>query len=123
LQEHISQIEELGASVIAISPLTALKSNELHESLHLAFTLATDYKNMVAESFGLVFTLPDPLITVYNSFGIDLSAANNEESFTLPIPATYIIDQSGQIQHAYINTDYTKRLDPEEIITKLHLLT
>jgi peroxiredoxin len=119
LQEKISLIEQLSASVVAISPLSALKSNELHESLHLTFTLATDHRNILAAEFGLVFTLPEPLLTVYTNFGINLNAANNDESFTLPIPATYLIDQHGLIRHAYINTDYTERLEPEEILTTL----
>ncbi len=122
MQEKNSEIEQLGASVIAVSPLTAIKSNELHENLCLSFTLATDYQNTLADEFGIVFTLPTPLITVYNDFGIDLKAVSTEESLRLPIPATYIIDQSGLIRHAYINTDYTERLEPEEILTTLRSL-
>ena len=59
---------------------------------------------------------------IYGSFGIDLPAANGDQSFELPIPATYVVSQDGIIAFAFIDADYTNRLDPETIIAELKKL-
>lgn len=61
------------------------------EKLELAFPVLSDVGNTVAGSFGLVFTLPGALREVYAGLGIDLPAANGDETSRLPIPATYVI--------------------------------
>jgi peroxiredoxin len=56
---------------------------------------------------------------IYAGFGIDLPAANGDDRFELPIPATYVIDTNRKIRMAFVDPDYTRRLDPEEIIATL----
>jgi len=79
----------------------------------------SDAGNQVAKDFGLVFVLPEELRPIYQDFGIDLPAHNGDNTFELPIPATYVIAQNGTIIHAFVDPDYTKRLDPAEIIAAL----
>ena len=59
---------------------------------------------------------------IYRSFGIDLPAANGDESYELPVPATYIIKQDSIISYGFVDADYTNRLDPEIIIRELRKL-
>jgi peroxiredoxin len=40
-------------------------------------------------------------------------------SWTLPIPARYVIDQDGSIVYAEVNPDYTRRPEPEELLPAL----
>lgn len=44
---------------------------------------------------------------------------NGDESFELPIPATFVVDRDGKIVYAFVDADYTKRLDPIEIVSIL----
>lgn len=67
----------------------------------------------------LVFTLPEDLRPIYEGFGIDLPAHNGDDTFELPIPATYVVATDGTVVHAFVNADYTKRLEPAEIISAL----
>ncbi|NEP04203.1 MAG: AhpC/TSA family protein [Okeania sp. SIO2G4] len=119
LQKYLPQITELGAKLIAISPETADNSLSTTEKNELTFEVLSDRGNQVAKEFGLVFQLPEELRPIYQSFGIDLPAYNGDESFELPIPATYVVASDGTIIHAFVNPDYTQRLDPEEIINVL----
>ena len=32
------------------------------------------------------------------------------------MPATFVIDQSGVIRYAFVNVDFTRRAEPEEIV-------
>ncbi|NER01459.1 MAG: AhpC/TSA family protein [Okeania sp. SIO3C4] len=120
LQKYLPQITELGAKLIAISPETPDNSLSTTEKNELTFEVLSDGGNQVAKEFGLVFQLPEELRPIYQNFGIDLPAYNGDESFELPIPATYVIASDGTVIHAFVNPDYTQRLDPEEIINVLN---
>lgn len=119
LQKYLPQIIESGAKLIAISPETPDNSLSTTEKNELTFEVLSDRGNQVAKEFGLVFQLPEELRSIYQSFGIDLPAYNGDETFELPIPATYVIASDGKVIHAFVNPDYTQRLDPEEIINVL----
>ena len=122
LQKYLPQIKELGAQLVAISPQTPDNSLSTTERDELSFEVLSDQGNQVAKEFGLVFTVPEELRPIYQGFGIDLPAHNGDETFELPIPATYVIDSNGTIVQAFVEADYTKRLDPEEIIATLRNL-
>ena len=55
-------------------------------------------------------------------FSNDLAVANGEPSWTLPMPARYVIGQDGVIHYAEVNPDYTTRPDPEELYPVLEKL-
>lgn len=116
LQVALPEIEKLGANLVAISPQTPDNSLSTTEKNELSFQVLSDVGNQVARQFGLVFTLPEQLRPIYQEFGINVTAHNGDESFELPIAATYIVDRNGIVIHAFVDADYTKRLDPEEII-------
>lgn len=73
----------------------------------------------MAQRYGLTFTLPEDLKKIYLQFNIDLEKYNGDGSWTLPLPARFIIDQEGIIRYAAINADYTVRPEPEETIAAL----
>ena len=75
-----------------------------------------DKGNKVASQFGLVFKLPDDLQGLYSNFGIELERFNGDDSWTLPMPGRFILDQQGKIVSADVNPDYTIRAEPDEII-------
>jgi len=44
------------------------------------------------------------------------------DHFELPMPATYIIRQDGVIASAFVDADYTQRMEPTSIIETLNTL-
>ncbi len=112
-------MRELGATLVAVSPEKPDNSLSTAEKNSLTFEVLSDVENRVAHQFGIVFQLPEDLRPIYTEFGINLSAANGDDMFELPIPATYVIDTDRIICMAFVEPDYTKRLDPEEIIATL----
>lgn len=119
LQKALPEIQAQGAILVAISPQTPDNSLSTVEKAKLSFEVLSDVGNYVAREFGLVFTVPENIRPIYASFGIDLPASNGDQTFELPIPATYIINTDGAIVYAFVDADYTQRLDPEKIITVL----
>ncbi|MGF1485982.1 MAG: peroxiredoxin-like family protein [Prochloraceae cyanobacterium] len=122
LQKALPEIKRLGANLVAISPETPDNSLSTAEKNQLSFQVLSDLGNQVARKFGLVFTLPEQLRPLYQGFGIDIVKYNGDRSFELPIPATYVVDRDGTIVRAFVDVDYTNRLDPEEIIAALQEL-
>ncbi len=119
LQQVLPEIEEKGATLVAVSPQTAAASLATQNEWSLGFAALSDPGNAAARSFGLVFTLPDYVRPVYEKFGIDLKAANGDDSFELPISATYVIDRSGTVQWAHRDLDYRTRAEPSDILAAL----
>ena len=123
LQQALPEIEARGATLVAISPETPDSSLSTKEKNELSFEVLSDRNNQLAKQLGLVFTLPESLRPIYNNFGIDIPAHNGDSTFELPLPATYLVATDGTVIYSFANADYTKRLEPAEIITALDTLT
>ena len=116
LEEALPAFQELGASLVAISPQTPVNSKKSTQQNALTFPIVSDRKSHVAEKFGLKFALPDYLIEVYKTLGANLPGFNDDDSWTLPMPARYVVNTQGEIVYAEVNPDYTQRPDPEEML-------
>jgi peroxiredoxin len=122
IQAALSEIAQRGASVVAISPQTAPNSRKSARQNQLTFPILSDVGGEISAAFGLRFRLPDYLIELYKSFKNDLPAFNSEPSWTLPMPARYVVGTDGVIAYAEVNPDYTQRPDPSELLPVLEQL-
>lgn len=107
-----AQIEAAGASLVAISPQTEKQAYFMHDQHNLLFPLLVDAHNAVARQFGLVYRVPEEQQRLYRSTFVNLPFANGDDSWELPIPATYVVDRDGMIVFAGVNEDYTERAEP-----------
>ena len=114
LQGVQKEIESYGAMLVGMAPETPDRA--LSTAERAGIDILSDSGNRVAEQMGLVFELPQALRPIYEKFGIDIPAFNGDDSFKLPVPATYIIGQDGVIVYDFVNADYTQRLEPTEIV-------
>ncbi len=119
LNDAYPAIREYGAELIAISPNLREKTAQFAAENPFQFDLLSDEGNRVAGEFGLVFTLPDELRPIYEQFGINIPDYNGPDNYDIPIPATYVVNTDGSIVHAYVNPDYTQRMEPDEIVSIL----
>ncbi len=123
MEQAYTEIKFLGASLLMISPQTEGHSRALVKSKNLSVELLSDPGNQTAEKYGLVYTFPEDLKKVYLQFGVDLSKYNDDESWRLPMPARYIIDQEQIVRYAEVSPDYTVRPDPSHTIAALKKIT
>lgn len=114
-----TDVKNLGAELVSISPNVPEQSLVSIEQHSLGFEVLSDKSNLLAKQCNLVYELDHSLRPLYKEFGIDIPAFNADNSFTLPIPATYVVDRDGIIKMAFVDADYTKRLEPSEVITAL----
>ena len=58
-------------------------------------------------------------IDAIRRFGHDLPSHNGDGRWSLPVPATYVVDRDGRIVLAFVDPDYRKRLEPAAAIAAL----
>jgi peroxiredoxin len=122
LQEALPEIEAEGATLVAISPMVERFVRQVVMKNNLTFHLLLDKGNAVAGRFGIVHTFPDYLKELYLQFGNDFVKFNGDDSWTLPMPARYVIDREGIIRASDVNPDYTVRPEPDKTIADLTAL-
>jgi peroxiredoxin len=118
-QQALPHIQASGASLVAISPQTPHHSLAMAQKLELTFALLSDTGNQLARQFGLVFTIDKAVHGAYKRVCADLPAFNGTDSWELPMASTYLVDPSGIIRLAFVHPDFTRRLDPSVVITRL----
>ncbi len=115
-QDICPAIIEQGATLISISPNLHEKSVEFVAENPFTFDILSDEGNRFAHQYGLVFTLAEELRSIYEQFGINIPELDGDDSYEKPIPATYIVNTNGTIIHAFIDADYTKRMEPNGVV-------
>ena len=120
LKRYMSKLEAQDVTMISISPQLPKYNQKIVEQQRLNFDLLSDSGNTVAAQFGLRWTMVDPLKSLYNdTFRISLPRYNGDESWTLPVPARFIIGTDGIIKYVEYSVDYTKRPNPDVLVDAL----
>jgi len=113
------QLREIGALMVAISPQT-VRQNDFTAGQHsLPFPLLTDAGCELAEKFGLMYKVPEYHQQYYRSILVNVPFVNGDESWKLPLPATYVVDRGGTILFAEAHADFRVRPEPTEILDLL----
>jgi peroxiredoxin len=119
LNAALSQVERAGARLIAVSPQTVKQSFLMAEQHRLRFRVLSDPGNRVARQFGLVYRVPEDQQAIYRRVFINLPFVNGDDSWELPIPATYILERDSRVVYARTSPDYTERPEPAELVQTL----
>lgn len=122
LQGILPEIQGLGATLISISPEKPDNSLSGIEKNNLEFEVLSDSGNQVARDYGLLCMVYEEMRPLYLEWGLDVPAANGDDSWELPVPATYVIDSNSVVRAANTDKDYTKRMEPDDILTALRAL-
>jgi peroxiredoxin len=109
-------IEQAGATLAAISPQTVQQSFFMRDQHKLRFPLLSDAGNQVARQFGLTYRVPPDQKAIYQHAFVNLPFVNGDDSWELPVPATYILERDGTVLYASANEDYAERPEPEDIV-------
>ena len=116
MQRIEAEVLQLGGRILFVGPETEENAVQMMEKTHASIPLLYDIDGSVMEAYRLAFELPPALR------GLDLAEANPAAGWRLPIPATFVIAQDGRIRARFINTDYTYRMEPSEILTLIREL-
>ena len=122
-QRALPELQQFAAQILAISPQLPDNSLTTREKNHLTFAVLSDVRNKVANQFGIAFQLGKRLQKLYREFGHPLDLFNGPDGAQhLPVPATFLVDAKGVIRLAHVDVDYTRQLDPDDVIPILRKL-
>ncbi len=122
LQDRSADIAAAGGNLVAISVENPDRSAGVVKKDELTFTVLSDPNLDVARKFGIVYQLADATNEQYKSHGLDLAKYNETAKAELPLAVTYVVKKDGTISYAFIETDYKKRADPDEVIKNLEAI-
>lgn len=115
-QKMISQFQKAGAMIVAVSPDTQKEVSKTIQKRGITYSVMSDPNNSAAKEFGIAFKVDTGTLQIYKKFGIDLEGSQNNQDNELPMPGTYVIDKNGVIRYSFVDPDYTKRADPEDVL-------
>jgi peroxiredoxin len=108
-----------GVSFAAITPMSPLQAEFMRDQHKLAFPVLSDFGNKVSEQFGIAYRVPRYQQELYSTVFINLPHINGEDSWTLPLPATFAIGTDRLIRFAFADEDYTRRAEPADVLQAL----
>ena len=124
LQRALPDIRAAGASLLAVTPQSMTHTLSLAEKAELEFTLLSDADQQVIREYRLQFLLPSEVQQIYlGVYGLDLGKQNADGSWNLPVPGTFIIDREGVIRRRHVTADFTRRMEPDDVIEALAALS
>jgi peroxiredoxin len=118
-QKRLSEIRAEGANLVAISPETPDNSLSTAEKDRLEFEVLSDRGNKVAHAYGVAYKIPR---VIAEQSKARLAKYNGDDSGTLPLGVTYVIDREGIIRYAFVDADYRKRAEPSDVLAALRRL-
>lgn len=116
-QDILPQMQAENIQFVAISPELPDSTLSTKEKNELEFEVLSDAGNKVAKEYGIVFPLDESIKAPYKNMGIE--EYNGDDSYTLPLAATYVINSDNEIVYAFLDADYKKRAEPSEVLAKV----
>jgi peroxiredoxin len=113
------EVESLGAQIVAISPEKGRYGAELKSYAKAPFPVLADINNGYALELNLLFWVGDEKRKAMEAGGFDIVPYQGNETWMLPIPATFIVGRDGVVKARYIDPDYRKRMDLDELLAAL----
>lgn len=124
LQAKLPEFKAAGAQLVAVTPQLPDGSLSTVEQAALTFDVLTDKGAGFADQLGIVWNIPDYALAWHEKyFGLFLEEHNGEgNNSQLPVPATYVIDQQGIVRWRFVDVDYWKRAEPDEVLDAVKAL-
>jgi peroxiredoxin len=119
LQDSLQLLTAKGAYVIGVTPETSENIGKTVDKTHASFSIIEDKGYQIMKAYDVNYKVDDAMFGKLKSYGIDLEKNNGNTDHILPVPATYVIDNTGKIIFVHFDKDYTKRASINSI---LHIL-
>ncbi len=116
LRDIQEPLNELGASLIAVSPDKPETFGETVSELKLGYQVVSDSSMDAARGFGIAFQVDGTTLIKYRTFGIDLNEASGFDHNVLPVPSVFVVGTDATIAYVHSDPDYRVRPNPQDIL-------
>jgi peroxiredoxin len=110
-------VQKAGGQLVVITPEIAKYGRQLKIEVGARYPVLTDLDCGYALELKLAIKINDEKRSAMTSAGWDISPFNDNSHWILPIPATFVISQDGIIKGRFVDPDYRKRMDLDELIS------
>ncbi len=122
LADSLSFITDRGANIIAVTPESNEYIDVTIEKSDATFSIIYDEGHKIMDAYDVTWHVSALAHFFYKLSGKNINRASKNSDRALPVPATYIIGQDGEIKGGYFNKDYTKRMPISSILNVLESL-
>jgi peroxiredoxin len=119
LAEVHDKVSALGAQVVAILPDRQKFTARLKGDSHARFPILTDMDNGYAMSLNLVMWVGTEMQGLLPNAGVDMPVFQGNNSWMLPLPATFVVGADGIIRARHVDPDYRKRMEIDDLLAAL----
>jgi peroxiredoxin len=122
LEVALPAIAAAGASLAAITPETGGRAMQAKARHGAHYEILADVDQGLGIACGVMFRMPEPYRRLLLSRGVDLEERQGHGGWFVPVPATFVVDQGGMVRWAFMDVDFTRRAEPDDILAALTTL-
>jgi peroxiredoxin len=108
-----------GGQVVAVMPDRQQFATEFKSELRAPFPILTDIDNGYALSLNLAIWVGEEMERFISAAGWDVPKFQGNDSWILPIPATFVVGKDGHVKARFVDPDYRKRMAIEDVLAAL----
>ena len=108
-----------GGQVVAVMPDRQQFAAEFKSELWAPFPILTDLDNGYALSLNLAIWVGEEMERFISAAGWNVPKFQGNNSWFLPIPATFVVGQDGHVKARFVDPDYRKRMAIEDVLAAL----
>ena len=108
-----------GGQIVAITPERQSYTRRQKAEAGAGFKVLSDIDNGYALSLNLAIWIDTGMQTILKDYGRDLAVYQATASWFVPIPATFIVARDATITARFVDPDYSRRMDGDNLIAAL----
>ena len=120
LTEAYKELSATGGQIVAIMPDRQKFIAELKSQSNVPFPILTDTDNGYALSLNLIIWVGAEIQKMMEE-RLDLPTFQGNNSWMLPIPATFVVSRDGLIRARFIDPDYRNRMMISDMLAAMQL--
>ncbi len=119
LEDSLPMLTRKGAKVVTVSPEKSENIAKTVKKTKATYSIIHDDGLTIMKAYDVSYPVDESTILRYKKYGIDLQSANGDNGANLPVPAVYIISETGRVTYRFFNWDYKIRASVKEILRSL----
>jgi peroxiredoxin len=112
-------IDSAGGQIVAIMPDRQKFAEEFKSDSHAPFPILTDLDNGYALTLNLAIWVGTEMEHLIMGAGWDIPRYQGNDSWMLPIPATFVVSTDGRVKARFVDPDYRKRMAIDDLVEAL----
>lgn len=108
-----------GARVVSIMPVRIMYVRNVFEKYNESIHVLCDIDNSYALELGLTIWLGDRVKELLTGSGVILEQIQGNGSWFVPIPATFVLNSTGDVVARFVDPDFRIRMDVDDIIAAI----